>query len=113
MDEPTVRSAAEAFGQALVEGDIDRAIGDLSPELRRNPGEVIALLPLPITDATVESIEHAGKAENVLLRLIGENDESSILTRWKDRDGQHLIVELSRPEANTTGREEPMAEADV
>jgi hypothetical protein len=95
MDEQDVRVQAEAFGQALVDGDINRAIGDLSSELQRNPGEVISLLPLPISEATVESIEHAGKAENVVLHLVGENDESSILTRWKDRDGRPTIIELS------------------
>lgn len=96
MDEQTVRAQAEAFGQALVEGDIERAIRDLSPELQRNPGEVIALLPLPVTDVAVESIEHGGKAENVVLRLAGEGGDSAmILTRWKDRDGEAVIVELS------------------
>jgi len=95
MDEQTVRTQAEAFGRALVDGDIDRAIGDLSPELRRNPGEVVALLPLPVSDVAVESIEHAGKAENVVLRLVGESAESSILTRWKERDGRAVIVEVS------------------
>jgi hypothetical protein len=95
MDEQTVRAQAEAFGQALVDGDIDRAIGDLSPELRRNPCEVIALLPLPVTEVTVESIEHSGSGENVVLRLVGENDVSSIVTRWKDRGGQPKIIEVS------------------
>ena len=99
MDEQAVRAQAESFGRALVDGDIDRAIGDLSPELRRNPGEVIALLPLPVSEATVESIEHSGKGENVVLRLVGESDESAILTRWKDRDGQPTIIELSHLKA--------------
>ena len=111
MDEQTVRTAAEAFGQALVDGDIDRAIGDLSPELRRNPGEVIALLPLPITQVTVESIDHAGKAENARLHLVGESGESQILTRWKDRDGRQVIVELSRTEAPAHVEAEPEGES--
>jgi hypothetical protein len=37
------------FGEALVAGHVDRAIGSFSPELKRNVGEVIALLPLPAT----------------------------------------------------------------
>ncbi|HEX5589506.1 MAG TPA: hypothetical protein VFX65_04350 [Candidatus Limnocylindrales bacterium] len=40
MDETAVRDRAMAFGDALVAGDIDRAIQDLSDELRRNLGEV-------------------------------------------------------------------------
>jgi len=39
MDEPAVREHAQAFCAALVAGDIDRAIGDFSNELRRNLGE--------------------------------------------------------------------------
>ena len=95
MDEQDVRAQAEAFGEALVDGDIERAIGDLSPELRRNPGEVIALLPLPASEVTVESIEHSGKGQNVVLRVVAEGGESSLLTRWKDRDGRPTIIEVS------------------
>jgi hypothetical protein len=95
MDEQTVRNQAEAFGQALVDGDVDRAIGHLSTELRRNPGEVIALLPLPVSEVTIESIERSGAGENVQLRLVGETEESSLVTRWKDRDGQPTIIEVS------------------
>lgn len=95
MDEAAVRQRAEAFGEALVAGDVDRAIGDFSPELRRNLGEVISLLPLPATGSIVESVEHSGSGENVVLRLTGESDETSILTRWKARDGKLTIIELS------------------
>jgi hypothetical protein len=107
MDEEAVRAQAEAFGQALVDGDIDRAIDDLSAELRRNPGEVIALLPLPVADVTVESIEHSGSGVNVVLRLTGESEASSILTRWKDRDGQPRIIEVSHLSVAPMPAEEP------
>src|SRR5262245_66496309 len=95
MDEGAVRARAEAFSDALVAGDVDQAIGFLSNELRRNPGEVVALLPLPTSEATVESIEHSGSGDNVVVRLVGENDETSLLTRWKERDGEPTIIELS------------------
>jgi hypothetical protein len=95
MDEPAVREHAQAFCDALVAGDIDRAIGDLSNELRRNVGEVLALLPLPANDASVESVEHGGAAYGVVIRLQGETEEVQIQTRWKDRDGRPTIVEAS------------------
>src|SRR5260221_10068190 len=94
MDESTVRQHAQAFCDALVAGDVDRAIGDFSDELRRNLGEVLALLPLPATESTIESVEHSGPGYNVVIRLIGE-DEVEIQTRWKDRDGHPKIVEVS------------------
>ena len=95
MDEPTVRSHAQAFADAIVAGDIDRAITAFSPELKRNLGEVIALLPLPALDAEIESVELSGAGYNVVIRLAGETDEVKIQTRWKDRDGQPTVVETS------------------
>ena len=95
MDEPAVRERARGFCDALVAGDVDRAIGDLSNELRRNVGEVLALLPLPANDATVESVAHGGSGYDVVIRLQGETEEVQIQTRWKDRDGRPTIVEAS------------------
>ena len=95
MDDATVREHAQAFCDALVAGDIDRAIEDFSPELRRNLGEVIALLPLPASEGSVESVEHGGSGFNVVVRLVGEHAEDLIQTRWKDRDGRPTIVEAS------------------
>jgi len=95
VTEDEVREHALAFGAALVAGEVDRAIQDLSDELRRNLGEVLALLPLPAREATVESIDHSGSGYNVVLRLVGETSEDQIQTRWKDRDGRPRIVEAS------------------
>ena len=95
MDEQTVRAQADAFGAALVAGDVEKAIDSLSAELRRNVGEVVALLPLPASESSIESFEHSGSGDNVVLRLVGESDETSLLTRWKDRDGKPTIIELS------------------
>ena len=80
---------------AIVAGDIDRAIGDFSPELRRNLGEVISLLPLPSKEGAIESVAQGGSSYVVVLRLTGENDEVQIQTRWKDRDGHPTVVEAS------------------
>ena len=95
MDEDTVRPSAEAFCQALVAGDIERATTSFSAELRRNLGEVLGLLPLPATEATVESVDHGGSSYVVVIRILGETDEVRVQTRWKDRDGPPSIVEAS------------------
>ena len=95
MDEQTVREHAQALCDALVAGDIDRAIESFSAELRRNLGEVLALLPLPSNDASVESVDLGGASYVVVLRLAGEIDEVLIQTRWKERDGRPTIVEAS------------------
>lgn len=95
MDENDVRASAQAVADALVAGDIDTAIGYLSDELKRNLGEVIALLPLPATEVEIESIERGASAFVVTVRLAGESHDDLLQTRWKDRDGEPRIVEVS------------------
>jgi hypothetical protein len=107
MDEEAVRAAAETFGEALVASDVDRAIQSFSPELRRNLGEVIALLPLPASESTVESVEPSGSGVNVVLRVVSGSDEVQLLTRWKDRDGRPTIIELSHLSRTVLAAEAP------
>jgi hypothetical protein len=95
MNEDDVRSSAQQVCDALVAGNVDIAIGYLSDELKRNLGEVVALLPLPATEASITSIEHGGPAFVVIVRLVGETNETELQTRWKDRDGEPRIVEVS------------------
>ena len=95
MDDQIVREHAQSFCDALLAGDIDRAIGSLSAELHRNLGEVIALLPLPANEVTIDSMEAGGPGYNVVLKLVGETETVLIQTRWKDRDGTPTIVEAS------------------
>ena len=95
MDEEAIRGRAQALCSALVSGDIGRATEDFSRELRQNLGEVLSLLPLPATEATVESVEHGGAGFSVVLRLAGETEEVLIQTRWKERDGRPTVVEAS------------------
>ena len=91
-----VRARATEVGEALVAGDVDRAIAHLSDELRRNLGEVMALLPLPAVEATIDSIERSGSGAHVIVyNVVGETSETQLQTRWKDRDGEPRIVEVS------------------
>jgi tryptophan synthase alpha subunit len=114
MDEAAVRASAQEVCDALVAGDIEGAIGHLSDELRRNLGEVVALLPLPATEATIESVERGGSGFVVVVSLVGETDQVQVQTRWKDRDGTPKIVEVSH--LSRTARDEaaftPEEEAD-
>jgi hypothetical protein len=96
MEEPDVRERAEALCAALVDGDVGLATEDFSKELRGNLGEVLVLLPLPSTEATIESIERGGgSGYTVVLRLVGETEEVLIQTRWKERDGKPTLIEAS------------------
>jgi hypothetical protein len=115
MDEQAVREHAQALCDAFVAGDIDRATGHFSTELRRNLGEVLALLPLPSSAGTVESVAHTGSGYNVVIRLVGETDEVMIQTRWKDRDGRPTVVEASHLSRTATPERagEGVAEAET
>ena len=112
MDDQTVREHAQAFCDALLAGDVDRAIGSFSQELHRNLGEVIALLPLPAKAAAIESIESGGPGYNVVLQLVGETETVLIQTRWKDRDGTPTIVEASHLSRTATAVEAVETEAE-
>ena len=95
MNPQIVRERAEAFNAALVAGDMEQAAEDLSHELQANLGQLVAILPLPLTEATVESVDMAGPGYVAVLRLMGEQAEIRLQTRWKDRDGRPTIVETS------------------
>ena len=113
MEEQDVRERSEALCAAVVAGDIDRVIEDFSKELRQNLGEVLALLPLPSTEATVDSIERGGgSGYTVVLRLVGETEEVLIQTRWKDRDGRPTIVEASHLSKTFTGERSSEGEVE-
>lgn len=114
MDEETIREHAQALCDALVAGDIDRATQDFSKELRQHLGEVLALLPLPANDATVQSVDRGGSGFKVVLRLAGETDEVLIQTRWKDRAGRPTVVEASHLSRTARAAEsgEPAADGE-
>lgn len=116
MDETAVRAAAQHFGEALVEGNVDAAIGHLTDELQRNLGEVVALLPLPAMEVEVISEERTTSAVVIVLRITSETAETDLQTRWKDRDGTPRIVEighLQRVEREAPPQDEATADAEL
>jgi hypothetical protein len=111
MDEQAVRDHAQGHLDALLAGDVDRAIQDLSQELQRNLGEIMAMLPLPLTAADIESIDMGGSSYTAILHLVGETTESRLETRWKDRDGRPTIIEASLVHESPTAAPEADGEA--
>jgi hypothetical protein len=95
VDQQAVRDHAQAHCDALLAGDIERAAAELSNELRSNMGQFVVLLPLPLKEATIESVEPGGSGYVAILHLVGESDDVRLQTRWKDRDGEPRIVEAS------------------
>jgi hypothetical protein len=106
MEEQAVREHAQAHCEALLAGDIERAAQELSNELRSNLGQLVAMLPMPLTQASVESVDRTGTGFRAVLHLVGESTETRLETRWKDRDGRPAIVEVSHLTAEAAGSAE-------
>jgi hypothetical protein len=96
MDEQAVREHAQAHLDALLAGDIGKAAEEMSKELRSNLGPIVSMLPMPMTEASIESVHMAASGYLAVLRLVGEHETVQLETRWKDRDGRPTIVEASR-----------------
>jgi len=56
MDEPIVREHVRALCDALLAGDVGRASQEMSHELQANLGPLVAMLPLPLTEADRKSV---------------------------------------------------------
>lgn len=113
MEEQDVRAHADAFCAALLAGDIGKAADELSKELHANLGPLVAMLPMPLTSAEVESAERTASGMRLVLHLKGETDETRLETRWKERDDRPVIVEVSHlaatpvaPPAESVGGDE-------
>jgi hypothetical protein len=111
MDPQVVRERAQAYCDALIAGDIELAAEQLSQELRSNLGSLVAILPLPLTEGAVESVDVGGSGYVAILRLTGDAGEIELQTRWKERDGQPTIVEVSH--VTVPVAEEPASEDEL
>jgi hypothetical protein len=111
MDEQAVRERAQAFVDALLAGDIGRASQQMSSELQQNLGTVVAMLPLPLTEAVLESVAQTGSGYRAVLRLANDENSMRLETRWKQRDQGPTIVEASHlVEESPTGAEPEVGE---
>lgn len=95
MDELVVRERAEAFIEALKAGDVALASQEMSPQLQQNLGPLVAMLPLPVTEAAVEEVQMTGSGYRATVSLAGESGTARFETRWKERDGKPTMVEAS------------------
>jgi hypothetical protein len=111
MDEQAVRARAQTFVDALLAGDIGSASQLVSRELQQNLGAVVAMLPLPLTDAALESVEPTASGYRAVMRLANSESSMRLETRWKERDEKPTIVEASHlVEQAPTGVEPEMGE---
>jgi hypothetical protein len=105
MDEQTVRAHAQALCDALATGEIGEAAKEMSRELQANLGQLVAMLPLPLSEAEVENVEMTRNGYRAVLRLTGASGSLLLETRWKEREGRATMVEASHLAEAPTGPE--------
>ena len=94
MDEQAVRTHAEAHGNALIEGDLRKAGGDLTPEAQAQAPDVMSNFPRKVETAEVLSLDVQGEEAVVQARYSGEGKEVTVESRWGERDGRPKILDM-------------------
>jgi hypothetical protein len=94
MDESTVREHAEIHAKATVSGDLRTAGSALTKEAMAQAPGVMKGMPATLDSCEVTSV-HADGAEVVAqIRYSGGNEESTVESRWAERDGVPKIIDL-------------------
>ena len=94
MDENAVREHAQAHADAVVQGDLGRASGDLTDEAKQQAPAVMKQLPRPTTSASVEAVTADGDEFVARIRYSGESDATSVNSRWAEQSGRPMITAL-------------------
>lgn len=95
MDEARVRQHAEEHARAIANGDLRRASGDLTEEAKKTAPAVMAEMPRPVTGARVSDVVVSGEDAVATIVYSGDDRETTVESRWADRDGRPMITELT------------------
>jgi hypothetical protein len=97
MDEGQIRQLAQAHVDAVIDPiDVPAIQADLIEELHPALPQIAALLPQPVTSASVDSVEAADDHAIAHVTYRGDSASLSIRQRWEDRGGsQPQIVEAA------------------
>jgi hypothetical protein len=100
MDEANARSHIEAHADAVTRGDMEAVVADFTEELRPQvPDLAPQLLPLPVKEAKVVSIDSDGEAAVARIHYTGESGgEQRLRSHWREIDGRPLIVNVEPEE---------------
>jgi hypothetical protein len=95
MDERQTRDHVQQHADAVARGDLDAAVADFSEELRpQAPQTAQDLLPLPVTDAEVLSVDIGDTEAVAVIRYSGETGEATLRSRWQDEASRPVIVHV-------------------
>lgn len=92
MDETTVRDHIQKHADAVVQGDMEAVTADFSTELRPQVPKIAQVLPLPVAEAEVLSVDIGDPVSEAMIRYSGESGNVTIRTNWQDEGGRPVIV---------------------
>ena len=93
MDEAKTRDHIQAHADAVVAGDMDTVIADLSEELRPQAPELAKVLPMPVTEAEVVSLDVGDAESTATIRYAGDG-EVTLRSTWQGEDPHPVIVHV-------------------
>jgi hypothetical protein len=94
MNLDAVREHANRHAQAMVEGDLKRAAGDLAESGRSDAPSVMAAIPKSIDSATVAEVAAEGDEAVATIVYTGEGRDVSVESRWSEHGDRPMIVGL-------------------
>ena len=94
MNEQTTKDHIHAHADAVVRGDMDTVIADLSAELQPQAPQLAAGLPMPVTEAEVLSLDFADAEAVAEIRYTGDSGEVTLRSRWQDGEEHPVIVHV-------------------
>jgi hypothetical protein len=95
MDEDAVRKQAHEHGQAVAVRNLRQASGDVSAEAGSAARRVLEQLPDPTETAEVTEVRADGQEFVATIRYAGDGQETLVESRWQEREGRPIIVDLS------------------
>jgi hypothetical protein len=95
MDEATVRAAAEEHANATVAKDFKTAGSTLTAEAAAQAGEVMKAMPGELTGCSIKDVSTSGDETVVTITYRGESGETTVESRWADREGRPMITNLA------------------
>jgi hypothetical protein len=94
MDEATIRDHVQKHADSVVRGDMDAVAADFCTELRPQLPELAQLLPQPVTEAEVLSVDVGDPVSVAMIRYSGSSGGLTIRSNWQDEGGRQVIVHV-------------------
>ena len=103
MDQGLVQRHADAHAQAVVDGNMDRALEDLTDAAKAGIGAVAGELPNPVKSAAVTSLTAESADRYIaLIRYAGDEKATTVRSIWEPVSGIPLITEATVAKVEAT-----------